>query len=187
MAESHISKDNSIFQVAINLVLTCLVSGLIIGVVYFITAPIAVQKNEMLKVQAMKALVSDAESFDPVGNKDQWFEAKKDGKVIAYVVPSESKGYGGTIKMLVAIGSDGKVIDYNILSSNETPGLGDNAAKEPFKSQFKGKKQEDLAVVKDPSNKENIQAMTGATISSKAVTLAVKNAVSEVTEFTGGK
>lgn len=187
MSDTHISKDNSVFKVAINLVLACLVSGLIIGVVYFITAPIAVEKNELLKVQAMKELVSDAESFDAVPNKEQWFEAKKDGKVIAYVVPSESKGYGGAIKMLVAVSADGKVIDYNILSSNETPGLGDNAAKEPFKSQFKGKQEENLLVVKDPSNKDNIQAMTGATISSKAVTLAVKNAVNEVTEFTGGK
>ena len=41
--------------------------------------------------------------------------------------------------MLVAVTTDGKVIDYNILSANETPGLGDNAAKEPFRSQFKDK------------------------------------------------
>jgi len=44
-----------------------------------------------------------------------------------------------------------------------------------------------LTVVKDPSNKEDIQAMTGATISSKAVTKAVKEAVEAVTEFKGGK
>ena len=46
--------------------------------------------------------------------------------------------------MLVAVTSDGKVIDYTILSANETPGLGDNAAKEPFRSQFKGKQAEAL-------------------------------------------
>jgi len=187
MSETHINKEDSIFKVAINLVAACLVSGLIIGVVYFITAPIAVQKNEMLKQQTMKELVKDAETFKEVPNKDQWFAAEKGGKVIAYVVPGESKGYGGPIKMLVAVTTDGKVIDYNILSSNETPGLGDNAAKEPFKSQFKEKQAEHLTVVKDPSNKEDIQAMTGATISSKAVTKAVKEAVEAVTEFKGGK
>jgi len=187
MSEAHIKKEHSIFQVAINLILACLVSGLIIGIVYFITAPIAIQKSEMLKQQAMKDLVKDAETFKEVPNKVQWFAAEKEGKVIAYVVPSESKGYGGSIKMLVAITTDGKVIDYNILTSNETPGLGDNAAKEPFKSQFKEKQAENLTVVKDPSNKENIQAMTGATISSKAVTKAVKEAVEAVTDFTGGK
>lgn len=187
MSDTHIKKEESIFKVAINLIIACLVSGLIIGIVYFITAPIAAEKNEMLKQQAMKELVNDAETFKEVPDKDQWFAAEKDGKVIAYVVPSENKGYGGPIKMLIAIGVDGKVIDYNILSANETPGLGDNAAKEPFKSQFKGKKIETLTVVKDPSNKENIQAMTGATISSKAVTTAVKEAAEEVVQFIGGK
>jgi Na+-translocating ferredoxin:NAD+ oxidoreductase subunit G len=187
MSDTHIKKQDSTFKIAINLILACLISGLIIGIVYFITAPIAAEKSEMLKQQAMKDLVKDAETFKEVPDKDQWFAAEKDGKVIAYVVPSESKGYGGAIKMLVAVTSDGRVIDYNILSANETPGLGDNAAKEPFKSQFKEKQAEALTVVKDPSNKENIQAMTGATISSKAVTKAVKEAVETVVQFTGGK
>ncbi|MDR3595315.1 RnfABCDGE type electron transport complex subunit G [Clostridium sp.] len=187
MEGAHVKKEYSIFQVAINLIGACLISGLILGVVYYITAPIAAEKNELLKQQSMKELVSDADNFKAVPDKEQWFAAEKGGKVIAYVVPSESKGYGGEIKMLVAISTDGKVIDYNILSSNETPGLGDNASKEPFRSQFKGKKEANLTVVKDPSDKEDIQAMTGATISSRAVTLAVKNAVNEVTELTGGK
>lgn len=187
MSDTHINKDESTFKVAINLISACLLSGLIIGIVYFITAPIAAEKNEMSKQQAMKDLVKDAEYFKEVANKDQWFAAEKGDKIIAYLVPSESKGYGGAIKVLVAVATDGKVIDYSILSSNETPGLGDNAAKEPFKSQFKGKQAEALNVVKDPSNKENIQAMTGATISSRAVTKAVKEAVENVVQFTGGK
>ena len=187
MSETDINKKDSIFKVAINLVAACLVSGLIIGVVYFITAPIAAQKNEMLKQETMKGLVKDAETFKEVTGKNQWFAAEKGGKVIAYVVPGESKGYGGPIKILVAVTTDGKVIDYNILSSNETPGLGDNAGKEPFRGQFKEKKAENLTVVKDPSNKEDIQAMTGATISSKAVTNAVKEAVQAVIDFKGGQ
>lgn len=184
---AHVNKEESIFKVAVNLILACLVSGVIIGLVYFVTAPIAVEKNEMTKQQAMKELVKDAESFKAVQGKEEWFAAEKGGKVIAYVVPSETKGYGGAIKMLVAATPDGTIIDYNILSANETPGLGDNAAKEPFKSQFKGKKIDDLIVVKDPSNKENIQAMTGATISSRAVTKGIKEAAETIVQFTGGK
>jgi electron transport complex protein RnfG len=187
MSETHVKKEYTVFQVASNLILACLLSGVIIGVVYFFTAPIAVQKNEMMKQQSMKDLVKDAETFKEVPNKTDWFSAEKAGKVIAYVVPGETKGYGGPIKMQVAVTTDGKVIDYNILSANETPGLGDNAAKEPFRNQFKEKKADHLTVVKDPSDKEDIQAMTGATISSKAVTKGVKEAVEAVTEFTGGK
>jgi len=187
MSEVIVKKEQSIFKVAINLIGACLISGVIIGIVYFITAPIAVQKSEMMTQESMKALVNDADAFNKVSGKEEWFTAEKDGKVIAYVVPGESKGYGGAIKMLVAVSNDGKVIDYSILTSNETPGLGSKAAEEPFKGQFKGKQAETLTVTKDASNTENIQAMTGATISSKAVTLAVKNAVDEVVQFTGGK
>jgi electron transport complex protein RnfG len=189
MSDAHIkvNKEYSIFEIAINLVITCLVSGVIIGLVYFITNPIAVQKKEIAKQESMRSLVSDADNFKAVPDKDQWFEAEKGGQVVAYVVPGESKGYGGEIKMLVAVKPTGEVIDYTITTSNETPGLGENASKKPFRSEFKGKKEGNLTVTKDPSDKDDIQAMTGATISSRAVTLAVKNAVHEVTEFTGGK
>jgi len=187
MSEMHVNKEYSILQVALNLAVACIISGVIIAVIYFITAPIAVQKTAMLKQQAMKDLVKDADNFKAVPNKVEWFAAEKSGKVIAYVIPSETKGYGGLIKMLVAVSKDGKVIDYNILSANETPGLGDNASKDFFRSRFKGKTSKALLVVKDPSNKENIQAMTGATISSTAVTKGVKEAVDQVVAFSGGK
>lgn len=187
MGNEHVQKEYSIFQIAINLVITCLVSGLIIGLVYYVTAPIAAEKREISKQESMRALVSDTDSFKEVPDKAEWFAAEKGGKVTAYIVPGESRGYGGEIKMLVAVTPAGEVIDYKILAHNETPGLGDNASKDPFKGQFKGKKEANLTVTKDASDKDDIQAMTGATISSKAVTLAVKNAVHEVTEFTGGK
>jgi electron transport complex, RnfABCDGE type, G subunit len=187
MSEIHKEKNYSILQIAMNLAAACFISGIIIAVTYFITAPTAVKKNELLKQQAMKNLVQEADTFKAISGKDQWFEAEKGGKVIAYILPSESKGYGGTIKMLVAVSPDGKVIDYNILELNETPGLGDNATKEPFRKQFKGKTSEALKVVKDKSNTENIQAMTGATISSNAVTKGVKEAVDQVVQFAGGK
>ena len=132
-------KEYSIFQIAINLTVACFISGAIIAGTYFITAPVAVEKAAKIKTDAMKSLVTDAQNFNPVKGKKEWFTAEKDGKVIAYVVPAESKGYGGAIKMLVAVTPEGKIIDFNILDSKETPGLGDNASKDPFKSQFKGK------------------------------------------------
>lgn len=186
-AGQHDEKNNSIFKIASNLAMACFVSGSIIAGVNFVTADAAAQKAVELKTAAMKTLVPEANKFNPVEGKEGWFKAEKDGKAIAYVVPSESKGYGGAIKLLVAVTEDGKVLDYDITTHNETPGLGDKANQEPFKSQLKGKKVENLKVVKDPSDKENIQAMTGATISSKAVTNGVKKAVEEVVELKGGK
>ncbi|MFL0196515.1 RnfABCDGE type electron transport complex subunit G [Clostridium sp. WILCCON 0269] len=182
------SKDqNSIFEITKNLTITCFIAGIIIAVVYYITAPVAAQKQVEIKNQTMKALVSNANNFKTVNGKKDWYAAQQGSKTIAYVVPAESKGYGGAITMLVAVTPDGKVIGFSIVSHNETPGLGANASKPSFSSQFKGKVADDLTVVKDKSNKKNIQAMTGATITSRAVTKGVKEAVQEVTTFTGGK
>ena len=63
--------ESGIFKVAMNLILTCLVSGCIIGVVYAATGKIAYEKAEQMKQDSMKSLVPQAEKFDPVpGEKD---------------------------------------------------------------------------------------------------------------------
>ena len=177
------SNEHSTFKIAFNLAAACFISGIVIGSVYFVTAPVAAQKAEEMKQESMKALVPDAEHFTEVTGHEGWFAAEKGGKAIAYIVPSESKGYGGKIKMLVAVTADSKVIDFSILEHNETPGLGDNAQKPEFRQMFAEKGADKLEVTKDPANKENIQAMTGATISSRAVTKGVREAVEAVAAY----
>jgi electron transport complex protein RnfG len=180
-------KQYSIVDIAMNLFFACIISGLILAGTYYLTAPIAAQKAEDMKNDAMKTLVKEADSFVPVKDKKDWFEAQKGGQTIAYVVPGESKGYGGEIKMLVAVSLDGKVIDYDILKHNETPGLGDNANKDPFKSNVLGKGTEGLEVTKDPAKQNLVQSITGATISSKAVVKGIREAVETVQEYSEGK
>ncbi len=185
--EHHESND-SIFKIAFNLAGACIISGIIIAAVYFLTADIAKQKQAELQTLALKSLVTEADQYTPVEGKTGWYTAARNNELIAYIVPAESKGYGGTIKLLVAVGPDNKVMKYTILESKETPGLGDKAAKSPFMDQFPGKSSENLEVTKDPANKDNIQAISGATITSRAVTKAVKTAVDELNDFTkGGK
>ena len=178
--------ESGIFKVAMNLVLTCLVSGCIIGAVFFITGPTATAKAEQMKQDSMKSLVPQAEKFVPVQGEKDTFIAEQGGKKVAYIIPTAPKGYGGPIKMLTAVSMDGKVLDYTVLEANETPGLGDRGAKSPFNDQFKGKKLENLEVTKDHGVKDKIQAMTGATISSRAFTLGVKQAVEKAAQL-GGK
>jgi Na+-translocating ferredoxin:NAD+ oxidoreductase subunit G len=182
MSHDAHAQNDSIFKVGINLTLACFLASAVISTVYFFTAPVAAKTKIELDNKARKELVADAQDFKAVEGKEGWFAAMKDGKVIAYVVPTESKGYGGAINMLAAVSVDGKVIDYAILKYNETPGLGDKAEKPAFKKQFVGKAAHDLEVVKVPTEK-NIQALTGATITSRAVTKGIKEAVEEVTAF----
>lgn len=185
--DGHKNKEYSIFQITFNLAMVCIACGILIATVYYFTAPITEKKNAELKQESMQELVQDADSFVAVDGKDEWYEAQKDGQTIAYVVPASTKGYGGTIELLVAVGTDSTVLDFQILSANETPGLGSNASKDSFRSQFAGKTSDALTVVKDKTNKENIQAMTGATITSTAVTKGVKEAVDEVAAYMGGE
>lgn len=188
MTAEHAKKENSVFKIALNLTVACIISGIIISIVHFFTADIAAAKQDELNFLALKELVTEAEQYASVDGKVDWYTATKDGELLAYIVPAESKGYGGPIKMLVAVGPDNKVLNYTILESKETPGLGDKAEKAPFNEQFVGKTSSELEVTKDANNKVNIQAISGATITSNAVTVAVKNAVDEVSEFVkGGK
>ncbi len=186
MTAEHTENNDSILKIVLNLTAACIISGIIIAIVYFLTADIAKQKQVELNNLALKSLVTEADQYTPVEGKTGWYTASQNGKLIAYVVPAESKGYGGTIKLLVAIGPDNKVIKYTILDAKETPGLGDKASKPQFADQFAGKTSSNLVVTKDAGNKDNIQAISGATITSRAVTLGVKNAVDEVSNFTKG-
>lgn len=179
--------DNTIGKITLNLTVACFLCSLIIAFVYFITAPVAAKNAAILKDESMKALIKDAEDFKVVKGESEMHEALKNNKTIGYVTQSESKGYGGTIELLVAVDTKGQVIGYNILTHNETPGLGDKTTKSQFKDQFKGKDIDHLVVTKDPSNKDDVQAITGATISSRAVTNGVHQAVEQVNEYIGGK
>lgn len=176
-------KEDSVLRIALNLTAACLISGLFIAGTYFLTNDTAVQKAAELKTLTLQSMVTEADSYKDVPGKTDWYIASKAGKIIAYIVPAESKGYGGAIKMLVAVTPDGLVKNFNILDSKETPGLGDKASKPQFSGQLLGKSAEHLTVTKDPSDKEDIMAISGATITSRAVTLGVKNAVAEVAQF----
>jgi electron transport complex protein RnfG len=178
--------NNSIFKIALNLTVACIVSGLIIATVYFFTHDLAVQKAEEMKTLALESLITDVDEYTEIPGKNEWYTASADGEIIAYIVPSESKGYGGTMKFLVAVSPEGTVMNYTIIEANETPGLGDKAEKSPFIDQFPGKTSKQLIVTKDANNSENILAISGATITSKAVTLAVKTAVDEVGAYLEG-
>ncbi len=103
------------------------------------------------------------------------------GNITGYAVKSAAKGYGGDISIMVGVSKDGTVKGISILGHSETPGLGANADNDSFKNQYKDKKAP-FEVVKSGASGNNsevtyIDAITSATITSKAVTTAVNGAV----------
>lgn len=100
-----------------------------------------------------------------------------DKKLLGYAIVTYASGYQGSIKILVSINPElTKIITFRVLEHSETPGLGGNIVNSDFISQFEGLSiEKEIKVIKGPSNKDNneISAISGATISSKAVTKAL--------------
>lgn len=108
-------------------------------------------------------------------------EAKK--TVVGYAVPGLSKnGYGGAIRLMVGLTVKREVVTYKTLAANETPGLGSKLNEPAFVKQFAGKPGAALKVNKDGGD---IDAITGATITSRAVCDAIANACSRIDQLEG--
>ena len=113
------------------------------------------------------------------------FEGKKGSDVAGYVVSvTDKNGYGGDIQITVGIEKDGTVSGVSILEIHETAGLGMRATEPEFYEQYAGKKTE--AFTLDGSGDGKIDALSGATITSKAVTGAVNGALSYYQNAWGG-
>ena len=172
-----------IIKITLNLVVIYVIGGLILAVVHATTSPVRYKNNVIAEQKALKLLIPDADKIDKLGDWEsherqaQYWIAKKGNDTIGYIVQSFGKGYSSYIKTLIAVDKDFKVQKIEILDEKETPGLGDEVETPSFKSQFKGKDLDHLKVLKTDTT-EYIQAITGATISSRAVTEdAVRNGV----------
>lgn len=113
------------------------------------------------------------------------YRAVAEGRTKGYVFNVSPKGYGGNMDLTVGIGADGRVTGVKIGENKETPGLGTKAAEPLFIDQYKSKTVgRRLETVKRKSSADNeIQAISGATITSKAVTTGVQAAADLAMEF----
>lgn len=172
-----------IFKISLNLVIVYLIGGFILSFVFANTSPKIYRNNEEAEQKALKELLPDADSITKMGEwaphekHAKYFIAKKGGQPIGYIVQSFGKGYSSYINTFISVDPNFKVQKIKILAHGETPGLGDEIETSWFQNQFKDKGIEHLKVIKGDT-KDDIQAISGATISSRAVTEdAVKNGV----------
>ena len=104
------------------------------------------------------------------------FLAKKGGKLVAMAYDTgDAKGYKGPIEMMVAVDSEGKIIGMSMMSHKESPGFGANAEKPEFTDQFKAGILPSEVELSSSGGK--IDAISGATVTSKAIVRALKKAV----------
>lgn len=165
----------------------CIIIPLALSVTNKVTAKkIAELENENSK-KNMQSLVS-ADDFEKCSDGGiEYYTAIKGGDTAAYIFTESAKGYGGNVSVMTAVKPDGTVAGVAILDvSGETPGLGQNAAKESFYSQYAGLKK-GVSLLKNGARAENneVDAVTGATITSTAVTRAVNAALDDFEKVKG--
>ncbi len=133
--------------------------------------------------EAMVSTLSEADRFTELPDIGEGivtgvFEGvDKDKNTVGYCVKVSPVGYGGAISMVVGVNTKGEITGVDIVSMSETPGLGAKASDEGFIGQYKGKSG-GVGVIKSGTPKDNeISAISGATVTSKAVTQGVNAAL----------
>ena len=168
----------------------CLVCAALLGGVYLLTAaPIEAGAQKALNASISAVLpeggeLSEALSAEADGVSFQYYESRKDSLVQAYAVKSTTSGFGGPLTLMVGVLPDGTVYNTSVLSHSETPGLGAKCDQdENFMKQWRGfGPEKKLAVRKDGGD---VDAITASTITSRAYTKAVLQAVNLVRGFSG--
>jgi len=129
------------------------------------------------KIEAMQKVLPEAQEFVETTPGKAW-EARQGSQVIGHVVAASIQGYSGPIEGLVGLDPSGAISGVRVLVQTETPGLGAKVARPEFLAQFQGRKPAEVVLKKDdPAGK--IDAVTAATISSRALTNAVRKAMED--------
>lgn len=182
------------------LVIVTFVAILALAVVNQVTMEPIAQAEIDARNEVYKAVYADANSFTEVENTQKLLEespallAEKGfdgcsindvlavtdaaGTVEGYVIAATSpSGYGGDVQIAIGI-KDGVITGFDVVSNSETAGLGSRCTDDEFTSQFDGKPVTQLEYTKTGATEPNqIDAISGATITTNAVTQAVNSAI----------
>ncbi len=183
------------------LLLVCAIAAALLGYTNEITYNRIQEQLVKASDEARKAVLPDADAFEKLDDSTfstiksnvkynfvtEVYTAKAGGNVIGYAVKVAPKGYAGAVEVVVGITTDGTTKGIKVGNNTETPGLGKNAATPKFQEQFSGKVWGNpINVIKSGTPKDNeIAALSGATITSRAVTVGVNQALEAAKELSG--
>ncbi len=181
-------KASDIIKPTVVLLVICLVTSCLLAITNEKTAPMIEKNAKDTELKTRQEVLPAASEFEEAGLNGVEYCIGKDGQGsdVGYVFVTESKGYGGKVKIMTGVTADGRVAGVQILELSETPGLGMRAkTDESFLKQFVDKIG-GVGVAKNNPGENEIQALTGATITSKAVTGAVNEALKQYETVKGG-
>lgn len=156
-------------------------TGLVLGVAYKVTEEPIARSQARQRMEAMRRVVPLGDDFRRIDSSSlpggeafsEISEGFRGDLRVGYALTVRAKGYGGDILLMVGVGTDGAVSGVQVLGHQETPGLGARASEPAFLEQFRGQALPPLKVVKPPSQEDGIEAITGATITTRGVARGV--------------
>ena len=187
--------NNPSIRFTVVLLLISAVSAGLLGWVNSITAPLIMQRAQQDAILARQEVLPGADYYYPVKESvlrelskevpllQEVYVGLKGSQVVGYVFTTAPKGYGGDVVTMVGLKENGLVQNVKVVSQNETPGLGSKVTENANPEDFLGEKN--LSRMREKGLNENIslnkdggsiQAVTGATISSRAVITGVNAA-----------
>lgn len=159
------------------LLAVCVAAGLVLSGVNAMTKDTIAANEEAARTANYFLALPEADSFT-AGTASNGADVQTADNGAGIVIAASSRGYGGDVTAYVAFSNDGEILNTVINSSSETPGMGSKVSGEDFTDNFTGQAAKTFVL-------EEIDAVTGATISSKAALAAVNKAVEAFEEIRG--
>lgn len=181
---------NSVVQMITALTAVGVISGVTLVFVYVYAMPKIEVNIKNATDQAIKDIFPDASTIESADEKNIYEVKGAGGSLIGYAFLAQGNGYQGTIKLIVGVNPEiTSQKGMEVLESQETPGLGAEIMSKKFKDQFV-----DLPLVhaieyvknQKPEKDYEIEAITGATISSRAVVNILNKRISEIRKLLKG-
>ena len=188
------AKKDTLFNMFVALFVICVVAGGVLGLVYNATKEPIATAEKAKKTEAIKNVLPEFHELKETNVKSALEDTElpfylaydaENNFIGAAVETFTNKGFSGNISLMVGILADGTIKNISVLQHAETPGLGSKMSEPTFKDQFNDKKAETFKfnVKKDGGD---VDAITAATISSRAFCDAVNRALSTFENNKGG-
>ncbi|HPI25182.1 MAG: RnfABCDGE type electron transport complex subunit G [Candidatus Cloacimonetes bacterium] len=170
------------------LLIFCVVATGILAYLNTLTQPVIAERKANEAVETRKELIPGAsfrEESTATGEVYYVATAEADSsQVLGYTFVSSETGYSSTVQTMVGVDKDFKVLAIKVISQSETPGLGANCTQPSFVDQFKNLILADLKVDKDGGK---VKSLSGATITSRAVTNSIASSIAAIQADLGGE
>ena len=162
----------------LSLFIICAVVTALLALTNNITADKIAENEAQSKQESMFAVVPDAVAFEEQVENVLYIGKDASDNIVGCAVSTSANGYGGQVKVMTGFDAAGTIVGIDVFyNDDETPGLGKNTSNESFRDQYKGlTSAQPISVSKDSADGQTVDAVTSATISSRAVTRAVNEA-----------